>query len=152
MSPARAAATCLGLGAVGPAPGTLASLAAAAAGLAAARAGGWPLLAALALAAFALGWWAAARHRAETGRDDAPEVVIDEVAGQWAALLPAGGDPLLAGASFALFRLFDIAKPFPISWIDRRMKGGLGTMLDDAAAGGAAALGTWALGLLLPHG
>lgn len=151
MSAARAAATCLGLGALGPAPGTLASLAALAAGIPAARAGGWPLLAALAGAAFALGWWAAARHRAETGRDDAPEVVIDEVAGQWTALLPAGGDPVLAGAAFLLFRLLDIAKPFPVSWIDRRMKGGLGTMLDDAAAGGLAALGVWALGALL-HG
>ena len=36
---------------------------------------------------------------------------------------------------FALFRLFDIAKPFPVGWVDRHLHGGLGIMLDDLVAG-----------------
>lgn len=44
-----------------------------------------------------------------------------------------------AAAAFALFRLGDIAKPWPIGWADRTVKGGFGIMLDDALAGIAAA-------------
>lgn len=47
--------------------------------------------------------------------------------------------------SFLLFRLFDIAKPWPISWCDRRIKGGLGVMVDDMVAGLAAGLASIAL-------
>ena len=43
--------------------------------------------------------------------------------------------PVAALAGFALFRLFDIAKPFPVGWVDRHLHGGLGIMLDDVAAG-----------------
>jgi len=49
---------------------------------------------------------------------------------------PQGWPWVLAG--FVLFRAFDILKPWPISVLDRRVKGGLGIMLDDAAAGAAA--------------
>jgi len=42
---------------------------------------------------------------------------------------------LWIAAAFALFRLFDIAKPWPVGWADRHVKGGLGVMLDDALAG-----------------
>ncbi len=41
---------------------------------------------------------------------------------------------------FALFRAFDIAKPWPVSWADRRLRGGLGVVLDDVLAGVLAAL------------
>ena len=41
---------------------------------------------------------------------------------------------------FALFRLFDIAKPWPVSWADRRLRGGLGVMADDLIAGLLAAV------------
>ena len=44
-------------------------------------------------------------------------------------------DPLLYGAAFFLFRVFDIVKPFPANWADREMKGGLGVMTDDLVAG-----------------
>lgn len=97
-----------------------------------------------------VGVWAAAGYQAATGRHDASEVVIDEVAGQWTALLalPIAGAGLslqAAAAAFVLFRLFDIWKPGPIGWADRRLGGGLGVMVDDVLAGIAAGAVLWAL-------
>jgi phosphatidylglycerophosphatase A len=65
-------------------------------------------------------------------------VVIDEFVGQWIALLPLLFVPhaalwILPG--FILFRIFDVWKPWPVSWADRCVKGGLGVMLDDVLAG-----------------
>jgi len=67
-------------------------------------------------------------------------VVIDEVAGQWLTLLVAPPDLLLYLAGFLLFRLFDIRKPWPVSWADQSLPGGLGVMVDDLLAGLYAAL------------
>ena len=66
---------------------------------------------------------------------DSQEVVIDEVAGYLVAFtwLPLNWTAVLA--AFVLFRALDIFKPFPISWLDRNVKGGLGTVVDDLAAG-----------------
>ncbi len=70
---------------------------------------------------------------------DPGAIVIDEFAGMWIALLwlpassPGGWFWLTVG--FVLFRLFDILKPWPISWCDRSLDGGLGIMLDDVVAG-----------------
>ena len=78
--------------------------------------------------------------RWESGVKDPGEVVIDEVAGMWIALLPAGliwWQILLAAM---LFRLFDILKPGPVGWADKRLPGGLGIMADDLIAGALAAL------------
>lgn len=78
---------------------------------------------------------------------DDGRIVWDEFAGQWIALLPlvpvlhwdvAGLLWLLAG--FGLFRLFDIAKPWPIGYLDSKVHGGLGIMIDDLVAGVFAAL------------
>jgi len=82
----------------------------------------------------------------ETGRVDPSECVIDELAGQWLAcafalltfggLLPPTRNLLLPfGLAFALFRLFDIWKPWPVSWAENNLKGGLGVMMDDIVAG-----------------
>ncbi len=68
-------------------------------------------------------------------RPDPGLVVIDEVAGQLIALCAAPAHPLAALAGFILFRIFDIFKPFPVSWLDQHIHGGLGIMLDDVAAG-----------------
>lgn len=68
-------------------------------------------------------------------RPDPGLVVIDEVVGQLLALCAAPAHPAAALAGFALFRLFDILKPFPIGWLDRHIHGGLGIMLDDLVAG-----------------
>ena len=73
-------------------------------------------------------------------------IVIDEVAGQWIALLPAfylsgvALVPILL--SLALFRFFDVLKPGPIRWIDRNV-GASGVMFDDTLAGVFAALVLW---------
>ena len=60
--------------------------------------------------------------------------MIDEVAAQWVVLLPAPLDPLPYAAAFLLFRIFDIWKPWPVGWADRRVHGGFGIMLDDLLA------------------
>ena len=94
---------------------------------------GW--LAVIALA-FAIGVWACDVSGRILGVADHRSLVWDEFVGQWIALLPALLAPwwvVLAG--FALFRLFDVWKPWPIGWFDRRVKGGFGVMLDDAIAG-----------------
>ena len=75
----------------------------------------------------------------ESGREDPGHVVIDEVAGQWFALLPVAlmartGDWLLYLIAFLLFRAFDILKPWPIAAAER-LPGGLGVMMDDVLAG-----------------
>ena len=68
-------------------------------------------------------------------RKDPGCVVIDEIAGMLLALTAAPAGVLAYVAGFALFRFFDILKPFPVSWLDRHLNGGLGIMLDDLAAG-----------------
>jgi phosphatidylglycerophosphatase A len=93
----------------------------------------WPLAAA-ALIAFLVGWWAAARVAKASGRSDPGIVVIDEIAAQWLVLCFVPLHIVSYLLAFLLFRLFDIVKPWPISWIDRRVKGGFGIMLDDVVA------------------
>lgn len=66
---------------------------------------------------------------------DDPALVLDEVAGVWVALLFVPPEPLLLVAACALFRVFDIWKPWPVSWADREVGGGLGVLLDDVLAG-----------------
>jgi phosphatidylglycerophosphatase A len=87
------------------------------------------------LIALLVGIWACGRTGAELGVHDHSAIVWDEVVGFLIAMTaaPAGWPWLLAG--FALFRLFDIWKPWPIGWVDSRVKGGLGVMLDDVLAG-----------------
>ncbi len=68
-------------------------------------------------------------------RGDPGLVVIDEIVGQLIALAMAPAHPLAALAGFTLFRFFDILKPFPVSWLDQHIHGGLGIMLDDVMAG-----------------
>ena len=85
-------------------------------------------------AAIALGVPAATIVEREAGRTDPGFVVIDEVIGQWIALLlsPAGWRHGLI--ALALFRLFDITKPFPVRRLER-LPGGWGIVFDDVAAG-----------------
>lgn len=147
----RAVATLLGLGHLRPAPGTWASAAALPLGWLLHGLGGFPLLALATAGAAAAGLWAVARLTAGAADPDRPEIVIDELAGQWLALWPlsaglwhAGADPWLfpwpgwVGA-FVMFRLFDVWKPWIIGRADRRGDA-LGVMLDDLLAGLAAAL------------
>jgi phosphatidylglycerophosphatase A len=141
-------ATCFGIGWIPVAPGTFASAAALPFGWALATLG-WPSVAAGAVAATGVGIWACGRHARKVGLYDPSECVIDEVAGQWFALLPIPimariDDWWLYAIAFLLFRLFDIFKPWPIS-AGERLPGGLGVMMDDVLAGLAAALLLYAI-------
>jgi phosphatidylglycerophosphatase A len=66
---------------------------------------------------------------------DQGALVWDEVIGMWITLAAAPAPWWWMLVGFALFRLFDIWKPWPVSWADRRVHGGLGVMLDDVLAG-----------------
>ena len=84
---------------------------------------------------FFLGWLATHFYEKLNNRHDPKEVIIDEVVGLWITLYMAPPKLSLLLFGFLLFRLFDIWKPFPVGWIDRKVPGALGTMLDDVAAG-----------------
>ena len=90
------------------------------------------------LLACVLGIRAADIYERQTGNKDASDIVIDEVAGQWIALLAAPPDWRWWIAAFILFRLFDILKPGPVRMAER-LPGGYGVMADDIVAGALAA-------------
>ncbi len=139
-NPAGVIATWFGAGLLPRAPGTWGSLAALPFAWVIAQAGGWIALAVATVIVFILGIWAAGQTAARTGIQDPGSIVIDEVAGQWLTLIPIAPDPLAYAVGFVLFRIADIFKPWPASWADRKIKGGLGVMLDDMLAGGYALL------------
>jgi len=62
-------------------------------------------------------------------------IVIDEIVGMLIALTLVPDHPAAWLLAFILFRIFDIWKPFPVSWFDRHLHGGIGIMLDDVMAG-----------------
>ena len=151
-------ATVFGVGHIRPAPGTWGSGVGVLMALALHYIGGFPLLAVATVLVFFIGWWATAEATRGAEDHDPSEIVIDEVAGQWLALLVvsygawhAGIDPLRLYpgwiAGFALFRWFDITKPWLVGWADRRGDA-LGVMLDDVIAGVFAAIGTGLLAAL----
>lgn len=158
---ARLIATVCYVGYLGPAPGTWGSIAAFPLGALILWFGGpWLLILAIPLA-FAKGLWATAAMTRGGGDHDPSEVVIDEVVGQWIAALPVVIGAAHAGvaitalwpglvAAFVLFRLFDIWKPGPVAWADRRADA-FGVMLDDVIAGLFAAVGVMVLAVLA-HG
>jgi phosphatidylglycerophosphatase A len=76
-------------------------------------------------------------HAYETfhGEHDSSKIVIDEVAGFLVSMTWVPFTGLYVLVAFVLFRLFDIVKPYPISYLDRNIQGGLGTVIDDIAAG-----------------
>jgi phosphatidylglycerophosphatase A len=101
------------------------------------------------VALFFLGIWASDTAERVFERKDDRRIVIDEVEGQLVTLAPL----LALGASrslfalvtgFVLFRCFDIWKPGPVRWAERRFAGGVGVMMDDLVAGvlSAVVLGT----------
>lgn len=145
MTPARFVSIGFGLGLLRPAPGTWGSAGALVAGLVIDRYLGAPALLLATLAATAAGFWACQEELGDRPGADPSEIVIDEVAGQWLALLfPAiafwwrGWDDWMPYpgwvAAFLFFRLFDIWKPWIIGRADRRGDPA-GVMLDDLWAG-----------------
>jgi phosphatidylglycerophosphatase A len=91
--------------------------------------------------------WVAGEAERKLGHDAHP-IVADEVLGQSVALLGAPHTPLAFAAAFALFRLFDVWKPFGIRQA-QSLRGGLGVVADDVLAGlvacAALHLGAWGL-------
>ncbi len=136
-------ATVGGIGLLPRAPGSWGSLAALPIAWLVLQHSGPYALGAAAILVFALGCWASAGTIRRTGEDDPGPIVIDEVAGQFVALLPAAAELWQFALGFVLFRIADIAKPWPVSWADRRIKGGFGVMADDAIAGLYALAGLW---------
>jgi phosphatidylglycerophosphatase A len=129
----RVIATYLGAGYFPKAPGTFATIATLPLYLLLRRLSLFPYLLVVALIA-AVGVVASGQQEKEWGKDPS-RVVIDEVCGLLITLVsrPAGFKDIALGT--ALFRLFDIAKPPPVSLIDRNCPGGVGIMADDIAAG-----------------
>ncbi|NHA45661.1 phosphatidylglycerophosphatase A [Helicobacter pylori] len=80
------------------------------------------------------------KEEEETKRHDSSHIVIDELVGMWLAMAISGLS--LAGVilSFIFFRIYDITKPSLIGKIDKKVKGGLGVVADDALAGVLAGL------------
>ncbi len=74
-------------------------------------------------------------YELKTGRHDQPSIVIDEVVGYLVAMTWLPHHWLSYVLGFILFRFFDILKPFPINVLDQKIKGGLGVVADDLAAG-----------------
>ena len=101
---------------------------------------GWLVEAAVAVALVAAGVWLCGESARRIGVHDHPGIVWDEIAAMYLVLLAA--PPSAAGwaVAFALFRLFDVWKPWPIRQLDHRMRGGAGIMLDDLMAALYAAL------------
>ena len=121
------------VGRIRPAPGTWGSLAALLPAAGMAMAGDWLLEIGVVVACI-IGVKAADIYEAQSGKKDASEVVIDELAGQWIALLVIPFDWRWWLTAFLLFRLFDIAKPGPVKMAER-LPGGIGVMADDVVAG-----------------
>jgi phosphatidylglycerophosphatase A len=124
----------LGSGASPYAPGTAGTLLAIPLYLLLAQLPAWQYLA-ITLLLFIFGCWLCDRVARDIDVHDHPGIVFDEIVGYLVTmfLVPTGWWWLAAG--FAVFRLFDILKPWPIRWLDRHVQGGLGIMLDDLLAG-----------------
>lgn len=162
MRISRAIATLGGVGLIRPAPGTWGSAAAIPLAWILHGLGGFPALGIATILAIAVGYWSIVAEERATNTHDASEIVVDELAGIWLALWPLSAGLWHAGVTgwmfpwpgwvgaFVLFRLFDIWKPGPIGWADRR-PGAMGVMLDDLIAGLFAAVGV-SLAAFVAHG
>ncbi|MCS6996878.1 MAG: phosphatidylglycerophosphatase A [Casimicrobiaceae bacterium] len=86
--------------------------------------------------AFVLGVWATRITERALGEHDHPAIVWDEIVAMAFVAAIVNGSLAAQAVLFLLFRLFDIVKPGPVGWADRRFDGGWGVMFDDAVAAG----------------
>jgi phosphatidylglycerophosphatase A len=84
---------------------------------------------------FALGVYWCDRSSRRLGVHDHGGIVWDEMVGYWITMLLAPTGLVWIVIGFVLFRIFDVLKPWPINWLDRRVGGGFGIMIDDVLAG-----------------
>ena len=131
--PSHLLATFFGIGLLKPAPGTWGSLIAALL---------WyfldflhPYTYVILPAVILCAWLVCIKADQDSESQDNSFIVIDEVAGMLLALSLIHHEAILYFYAFLLFRLFDVFKPWPISWVDKNVKGGLGILLDDLIAG-----------------
>lgn len=103
------------------------------------------------LAFIALSVWVSDRAIEIFGREDPQQVVIDEIAGYLVAVAFHEVNMYIMIAGFVLFRIFDIAKPFPIGVIDRKVSGGVGVVMDDVLAGVYANVALWGVVFAARH-
>ncbi len=141
IDPATFWATGFGLGLIPFAPGTWGSLFALVLRVAEGDLA-LPVRAALATAAVILGVPLCGHASRRLGRPDPPEVVWDEIAALLAATLAVPFRPLPLVVLFFAFRFFDILKPWPVRFLDRRLGGGVGIMADDLASAALAVVVT----------
>lgn len=115
-------------------PGTWASLAATGIGWLLMTIIGWHALPVALICTLPIGLWAVARMLKEAGTTDPSYIVIDEIIGQWIVLCVAPLDWKGFALSFALFRLFDIWRPFPIRMIEKCGRSAAAVICDDVVA------------------
>jgi phosphatidylglycerophosphatase A len=142
-TPSVMVATFFGAGWLPRMPGTWGALAALPFAWLLSVAGGPWLMVAAAILLFLLGLWAADRYMDAVDVHDPGAIVVDEVAAQWLTLAFVPPDVLVYLLGFILFRAFDVLKPFPVSWLDRRVGGSIGVMIDDVVAALYAMLALW---------
>lgn len=132
--PAKFIGTWFGIGLIPKAPGTFGSIAALPfAWFIQGYLGNIALLIA-GINAFVVGWIACNAYLPYVDRKDPREMVIDEVSGQWILLAFMQHTLFAYCIGLALFRFFDIVKPWPVSVADKRIGGGFGVMFDDTVA------------------
>ncbi|WP_188698189.1 phosphatidylglycerophosphatase A family protein [Bowmanella pacifica] len=143
-NPAHFLALGFGSGLAPKAPGTFGSIAAIPLVLLAALSGNLFYLL-LTFVACVAGIWICGKTAEDMGVHDHSAIVWDEVAGMLLTFILVPLSPVTLLVGFVLFRLFDILKPWPISYLDKHVHGGLGIMLDDILAGILACAGVHAL-------
>ena len=89
----------------------------------------------LIFSSFLLGIYLCGRTAEDAGVHDHGAIVWDEIVGFFITMIAIPANWLTLVLGFVLFRVFDIIKPWPISWLDKKVHGGLGIMLDDVLAG-----------------
>ena len=137
------AATCFGIGRLPLAPGTFGAVLGVALYIPLVSTQQWPLRIGACVVVTVLGAWAAEIFARAMETVDPQEVVVDELAGVWVAMLGAS-EPRGWVVAFVLFRVFDVLKPFPVNRAEG-LHGGLGIMADDIVAGLYALVLTWLL-------
>ena len=141
-SPATVLATAFGLGRLPFAPGTWGTLPAIPL-FVLLQGYGWWIYSAAVIAIIVAGVWICGQAARECGVHDHGGIVWDEIAGYLVTMLFIPVSPTTVVLGFLLFRLFDIVKPWPIKFLDERIHGGAGIMLDDIVAGLFANLCLW---------
>jgi len=94
---------------------------------------GWYV--AVLIATFGIGVYLCDKTSKDLGVHDHPGIVWDEFVGYWITMLAAPAGWLWIVVGFLWFRLFDVLKPWPINWLDAKVEGGFGIMIDDVLAG-----------------